>query len=227
MASPHPLDRPAWSALTTGWAKLAQGSPTAWRLAPQYGPFAAAADASPESLAALAALDFGETGLWLVETQEQPLPPGTSVAVSAPCWQMTAQGSDDNPVAFRTVPLGDADAAEMLALALLTKPGPFSTHTHQLSQFIGVKQDGRLVAMAGERMRCPGFAEVSGVCTHPDFRGRGYAAGLMRLVSRRILARGETPFLHTYEANTGAIELYKTLGFSHRVTVMATVLKRS
>ena len=89
----------------------------------------------------------------------------------------------------------------MLALATLTRPGPFFARTHQLGAFIGVKQDGRLVAMAGERMQPTGFTEVSGVCTHPDPRGRGYAGGLMRQVAARILARGETPFLHAYADN--------------------------
>ena len=92
--------------------------------------------------------------------------------------------------------LGDADAAEMLALATLTEPGPFFTRTHRLGDFIGIRHAGRLVAMAGERMKPEGFTEVSGVCTHPDFRGRGYAGALMRVVAARIAARGEMPFLH-------------------------------
>ncbi len=75
-------------------------------------------------------------------------------------------------------------------------------------------------------MKPDGFCEVSGVCTHPDHRGRGYAGALMRLVARRILARGETPFLHAYETNEGAIALYRTLGFEVRRTVSLTVLKR-
>jgi predicted GNAT family acetyltransferase len=80
--------------------------------------------------------------------------------------------------------------------------------------------------MAGERMKPDGFTEVSGVCTHPDWRGRGYAGGLMRLVARRILARGETPFLHAYATNEGAIALYRSLGFAIRRQVTATILKR-
>ena len=96
---------------------------------------------------------------------------------------------------FRAV--DDEDAPEMRALAALTKPGPFGSLTHRLGGFIGVKREGRLVAMAGERMRLDGFTEVSGVCTHPDHRGRGYAGALMRTVASRMLARGETPFLHT------------------------------
>ena len=226
MPPAHPLDRPVWSALTTRQAALAQGDGRARRLAPEYGPLAAAADASPASQAALAALGCDEDGLWLVEPEEAAPPPGMTVARTALCHQMIAHEIAARDHRFAVEPLGDADATQMLALATLTRPGPFSTHTHRLGAFIGVKQGGRLVAMAGERMQPDGFTEVSGVCTHPDHRGHGYASGLMRIVAGRILARGETPFLHAYATNTGAIELYKSLGFTYRRTVILTVLKR-
>jgi len=100
----------------------------------------------------------------------------------------------------------------MLALATLTRPGPFFDRTHQLGDFLGVRIEGQLVAMAGERMKPLGFTEVSVVCTHPDHRGRGYAGALMRLVAARILDHGETPFLHAYASNRGAIALYETRG---------------
>ena len=114
----------------------------------------------------------------------------------------------------------------MLALARLTKPGPFFSRTHELGDFVGVKEAGELVAMAGERLKLPGFTEVSGVCTRPGHRGRGYAAALMRLVASRIVARGETPFLHAYAHNTGAIGLYETLGFRVRRVMTLTELSR-
>jgi predicted GNAT family acetyltransferase len=81
--------------------------------------------------------------------------------------------------------------------------------------------------MAGERLKVIGFTEVSGVCVHPDFRGAGYARELSRLVAGRILARGETPFLHAFESNTAAITLYESLGFRLRTTVQLTVLARA
>jgi predicted GNAT family acetyltransferase len=125
------------------------------------------------------------------------------------------------------VPLADADAAQMLALATLTRPGPFFARTHELGDFVGVKDDrGRLLAMAGERLKPEGFTEVSGVCTEPDQRGKGYAGALMRRVCAAILARGETPFLHSYAHNTGAIALYESLGFSLRHAMTMTVLTR-
>lgn len=81
--------------------------------------------------------------------------------------------------------------------------------------------------MAGERMKMPGLSEVSGVCTHPDHRGRGYAGTLMRMVAERMLARGETPWLHAYASNAGAIGLYESLGFRLHGTVTASILVRA
>jgi predicted GNAT family acetyltransferase len=98
--------------------------------------------------------------------------------------------------------------------------------THLLGPFIGVRREGRLVAMAGVRLNLDGFTEVSGVCTHPDHRGRGYAGALMRVVAERMLARGETPWLHAYASNSGAIALYESLGFRLHGTVTASILVR-
>ena len=220
----HPLDRPVWSALTGRQASLALGDARALRFDPAYALFAAAADASPESLAALGGLNTSANGLGMIEAVDPPLPPGAVVRSKAAGVQMVAAAltGGGRPVAFE--PLGEADAAAMLALATLTVPGPFFERTHRLGDFVGVKVDGRLVAMAGERMKPEGFTEVSGVCTRPDHRGRGYAGALMRVVTQRILERGEQAFLHAYAANMGAIALYETLGFRVRTPVTYTVL---
>ena len=195
---------------------------------PVFGLFAALKSESVDNLAALGGLvrEHGLTGL--VELAEVPTPLGTERVSAAVCWQMTAETiTPTGPVDFEIVPLTDADGPEMLALATLTKPGPFFARTHQLGSFVGVKVDGQLAAMAGERMRPEGFTEVSGVCTHPDHRGKGYAARLMRHVAGRILASGETPFLHSYASNEGANRLYESLGFRLRREVVFTVLTRA
>jgi len=220
----HKLDRPIWSALTTRQAGIAEQAGTAVRLKPDYGVFAAAADASAECRAALTGLRCCPEGLWFLEVDEVAPPPGLIVHHTAPCVQMVADHVDAPEPAFAVEPLGDADAPQMFALARLTEPGPFFEHTHRMGNFIGVKRDSQLVAMAGEPLRPEGYTEVSGVCTHPEHRGRGYAGGLMRIVASRIIARGERPFLHSYASNKGAIALYETLGFRLRSTVMLTVL---
>ncbi|MGN6817314.1 MAG: GNAT family N-acetyltransferase [Sphingomonas sp.] len=221
------LDRPVWSALTTRWAKIAEGDARAWRVDRDYGLFGAAADQSPESLAALAALVPERGELWVVERDAWPAAPGTRFLRQAECVQMVCERvTPGKSPAFEIVDLDEADAPAMYDLAMLTKPGPYAAHTNRLGAFIGVKQDGRLIAMAGERMKMPGLSEVSGVCTHPDHRGRGYAGALMRVVAERMLARGETPWLHAYASNAGAIGLYESLGFRLHGSVMASVVVR-
>lgn len=224
----HLLDRPIWSALTTGWAHLAEGDVRALRIDRNTGLFGAAADASPESLAALAALVPEEGELWLVERDPLPLPPGTRVVKEGVAGQMVLDRlMPDARVPPSIVPLGDADGAEMFALATLTEPGPYARHSHKLGGFVGVREGGQLVAMAGERMQMPGFGEVSAVCTHPDWRGRGLAGHLTRHVAAAILARGLTPFLHCYASNTAAVALYEAMGFRIRAQIHATVIVRA
>jgi ribosomal protein S18 acetylase RimI-like enzyme len=114
------------------------------------------------------------------------------------------------------VELGAADVPEMLALVERTKPGPFRPRTRELGTYLGVRSGGELVAMAGERLRPPGWTELSAVCTAPEARGKGHAARLVRALIARIEARGERPFLHAAATNTPALGLYKGLGFEVR-----------
>ncbi len=221
----HPLDRPVWTALTGRQRDFATGGPAALRYLPRINILAASADASPESLAALAALVPPGGAIATVEAEPMPVPPGLAVTTQAQLVQMLAERpAAPQPIDY--LDLGDADAHEMLELATRMRPGPFVSHTHRLGDFIGIRAKGRLVAMAGERMRAPGLTEVSAVCTDPDFQGRGLAGRLMRIVMARIVARGEMPFLHSYADNAGAIALYEKLGFRIRREVTATFLER-
>ncbi len=226
MPPSHPLDRPVWAALFGRQAPLSLGDGRARRMHPDYGPFAAAASYSPDDLAGLSDLSDNAEGLALVEPEGAPLPAAMEVLGQAPCWQMQLRSlTADACAPPEILPLGDADAAEMLALATLTKPGPFATRTHALGRFLGVKRDGRLIAMAGERMQPEGFTEVSGVCALPEARGQGLAGALMRAVIANILKRGEVPILHAYAENQGAIQLYQRLGFTYRRTLILTRIR--
>lgn len=222
----HILDFPVWSSLTAGWSALAEGDAHALRLQPDHGPFAASASGAPADRAALAALIPDGGAIWLVEPAIFSSQPGMKIMRNATLNQMVAPSINPQPHDLPIEPLGETDAAEMLALAHLTVPGPFMPRTHRLGSFIGIKSKGKLVAMAGERMRPTGYVEVSGVCTHPDHRGRGYAGALMVEVARRILDQGKLPFLHTYASNAGAIALYEKLGFVLRAPLEVTILER-
>jgi GNAT superfamily N-acetyltransferase len=130
--------------------------------------------------------------------------------------QMVWRGRTRPGPAAGVARLGAADVPEMLALAERTRPGPFRPRTHELGTYLGIRENGRLVAMAGERLRPPGWTEISAVCTAPEARGRGHAAALVRTLVAHITARDEHPFLHVANTNTAAVTLYERLGFATR-----------
>jgi predicted GNAT family acetyltransferase len=224
----HLLDWPVWSTLTTHHASLSEGNELARRFLPDINVFASSRDDTPASLRALALLVKPEESVVVLQAPEIVIPPGLVEVKAAKGVQMVAGQSMTGAAADGDIRmLTETDAADMLALATLTEPGPFQPRTHVMGTFFGVRIDGRLAAMAGERMRFPGYTEVSGVCTHPDFRGRGLARRLSAMVAARIEARGERPFLHAWKANHAAISLYETLGFGLRTEINISILKRS
>jgi predicted GNAT family acetyltransferase len=216
MAGMHPLDRPIWTALTTRQAEFARGDGAALAFRADVEPFAAASSEDEEALRALAPLALPGDFLLLIQSSPSPPLPGLRQLSEAVGVQMVASRAIEAPRPPDALPLGDADVAEMIALAELTKPGPFRAATHRLGQFWGIRREGRLVAMAGERLKVPGMTEVSGVCTHPDWRGHGFARDLSAFVASLVCARGEKPFLHAYADNSSAIGLYEQLGFTIR-----------
>jgi ribosomal protein S18 acetylase RimI-like enzyme len=229
----HPLDRVIWHALTSRHAGFAEGGTPGQSLALRYperiARFADVADRSAEAFHALETLLPADGQLALFTVDAFTPPPAFKIALRDTLEQMLATRPSapvraDLP-AF--VPLGAADVPEMLSLVEKTKPGPFSTHTYELGGFIGIRVDGRLVAMTGQRMNCDGFTEVSAVCVDPDHRGRGYADALVSAVSKSIFERGDMPFLHVFTKNVSALALYQKLGFTIRRTMTLTVLERA
>src|SRR6185503_16845321 len=174
----HVLDRPVWSALSTRHAALAEGGSRARRYPSAISPFAAACDDHRESLQALEELASSNESLLLIQADDIVVPAGLVTVSTAFGVQMIAERPLAKVTDERIERLSDADAADMLALATLTKPGPFSLKAQSLGEFWGVKAKGVLVAMAGERMKQVGFTELSGVCAHPDFRGNGLGRSL-------------------------------------------------
>ncbi|BFI97413.1 MAG: GNAT family N-acetyltransferase [Rhodanobacter sp.] len=224
----EPLDRPVWASLSSLHDGLSLGGALAKRYLPEVNRFVSARDDSDAALAALVELVQPGEPAYVLQVPEIRIPPGLVADKLARGVQMVAAG----PVAAEGGPdevlvLGEADAPEMLALATLTQPGPFLRQTHRMGRFVGIRIDGRLAAMAGERFRFPGYTEVSGVCTHPDFRGRGLAGRLSTQVAAGIAARGDTAFLHAWKNNTAAIRLYEKLGFRLRCEVNVAVFERA
>ncbi|WP_457383402.1 GNAT family N-acetyltransferase [Rhodanobacter sp. TND4EL1] len=208
-------------------AHLSVGGELARRYDPQVNRFAAARDDGAVALSSLASLVQAGEQVFCLQAAEIVMPPELTAIRLARGVQMTARSPVQAPRDSRgIIALTEQDAPEMLALATLTEPGPFLLHTHRMGNFFGIRVDGRLVAMAGERFRFAGHTELSGVCTHPDFRGQGFAGQLSRHVAAAMAARGETAFLHAWKDHVAAIALYRKLGFQLRCEVHVAVLER-
>jgi ribosomal protein S18 acetylase RimI-like enzyme len=222
----QPLDRPIWSALTTRQQALAEGGALARRFPVAITPFADMADMSEESFAALGALLSGPEIAVLFTPDPVAVPAGFKVLLAETGEQMIGTPAECTIPGVEIVTLGIADVPEMIALAELTKPGPFYSRTHELGVFLGIRVDGQLVAMTGERMKPADYTEMTAVCVHPDHRGRGYGQLLLGAVARQIVARGEIPFLHVFTSNTSAIALYRRQGMEIRRQLHVTVLQK-
>ena len=222
----HPLDQPIWHALTTRQQALAEGGAVARRFPLAIGPFADMIDMSPESFAALGALMSGSEIAVLFTSDAVTAPDQFKTLLAETGEQLTGTPAESSLPGVEIVTLGAADVPEMIALVELTKPGPFSMRTHELGTFLGIKVDGQLVAMTGERMKPGNYTEMTAVCVHPSCRGRGYAQALLGAVARGIVARGEIPFLHVFTSNESAIALYRKQGMDIRRRLHVTVLQK-
>jgi predicted GNAT family acetyltransferase len=226
----HPLDNVIWKALTTRQAEYAESFDQARRFMPEVTSLAGFREPTPEGYESLAGLlgSRGTVGLFLEAPYQARS--GWSLVAGAPMPEMVYAGagtpnfrSNSDP---EIVELGAVDSPDMMTLTALTKPGPFNKRTHELGGYLGIRREGKLVAMAGERLRVPGYTEVSAICTHPEHTGHGYARILTTEVIERIRIRGETPFLHVREDNVRAIELYQKLGFRQRVLLHFAVIRK-
>jgi len=223
----HPLDRPPWSALTTSHSAFAAGNDLARRYRPEFSPLSAVREVSAPCLQALSAL-MRPGEIFGVFADAPVAASGDLVeVVHRPLEQFVYGAREVAAAREEVVRLTEADVPDMMALVKLTDPGPFAVRTIALGDYLGIRSGGRLIAMAGERMKFPGFTEISAVCTHPQHRGRGLAEALVRVLMRNILARGEVPFLHIFSDNASAHALYVKLGFTRRRSLVVSVLKRA
>ncbi|MEU9449954.1 GNAT family N-acetyltransferase [Streptomyces sp. NPDC048277] len=231
-----PLDNPVWSALTGPHAHLAERSEMGVPPAEGWGRVGQAARYLDDIYAYAALADATDPAAWndlhtlvgpgttvKIKPVEQP-PVGWEVIGGGTGVQFvdTALRAEPDPEA---VPLGPDDVPEMLDLVARTEPGPFRTRTVEMGSYLGIRDRGRLIAMAGERLRVPGWTEISAVCTDPEHRGRGLATRLVRAVAAGIRERGDTPFLHAAPDNATAIRLYESIGFTERLRSRTLLLR--
>jgi ribosomal protein S18 acetylase RimI-like enzyme len=235
----HVLDNPVWHALTGPQRALGRTTELTGRFDSDVAPFGAllsgaVTDSVWEDLAQL----VGPNGTVSLTGDPPDPPPGWTVIARFVGVQMVGDdvripGMDvgsSPPGSAESVlpvpmPLGPVDAPEMLALVEVTQPGPFERRTVEFGGYLGIRIGGRLVAMAGERLRPPGYAEISAVATDPNYQRRGLARHLVLTVAEGIVRRGDIPFLHASTTNTGAIRLYESLGFTIRRPVVFLLLE--
>ena len=225
------LDNPAWSALTTLQAHVAVGDSLARRYPADIAPIAGIGTRDRRAIDELCALVPDGDVLSLPGTLEELaplLPASVRITLQKRLVQMVSVRPTEVPSPSVDVSvLSDADVPEMLSLVALTHPGPFRPRTHTLGTYLGIHVEGRLAAMAGQRMHLPGWREVSAVCTHPAFQGRGYARTLIARLVAAIRDEGLTPFLHVEESNVRAQEVYAALGFVERKRLPLLVIERA
>jgi GNAT superfamily N-acetyltransferase len=221
------LDNIVWHALSGPQKKFSVGTDDIRRFAQGFSPIIGFANAKNPNLEALASFcEPGEhfyCGEW-----SGPASKGWQIEEESTMFRMVWEGSmPASENAHEAIQLGPQHATQAFELATLTRPGPFGLRTIELGDYFGFFEGDRLIAMGGERFYAGSCREISGVCTHPDFQGRGFARRLMNKLIRRQMERNETPFLHVMRDNTLARDLYKRMGFRDYCETVVRVISRS
>jgi len=231
------LDNPIWHALSSEQLEFSEGDVLARRFLPAIGPLAGLLEQSLSAYDSLKRLCKPDEQMVLFLPEPPALPADWHLDVGGMLTQMVLEVDIETMIkpesqstwngTAKISALTQADVPDMLELTHLTKPGPFRERTHELGLYMGVHDQNQLAAMAGERLNLPGFVEVSAVCTHPQFQGKGYAQALISSVCQQILAQNKMPFLHTRPDNDRAIQVYEKLGFRTRRMLYLAVVRHS
>ncbi|MEO8394543.1 MAG: GNAT family N-acetyltransferase [Chloroflexota bacterium] len=228
MNSAQILDNPVWHALTTHQADLAIGDGLAKRYPTDIAPFIALANTSAEAFADLAQIVTAGEKMVLRGFELPPEIPGWTIHNRKMIVQMISEPpTPEIESAEAILTLSEADVPDMLGLVAAAEPGPFLPRTIRLGTYLGIRKDGQLVAMAGERMYPPGYREISAVCTHPNHRGKGYARLLMSRLMAQERQQGDVPILHVMPENMMAQRVYESLGFRKRRDLPYAMLSRA
>ncbi len=225
----HVLDDMAWHALTGPQADLAvtAGDGAARRYRDDIAPFCGVRHLDERGWAALVELVGPHGTAVFLRGEVEPAPRGWQELLREPATQYVAGDLSEPPTqaSREVVELTASDSPDMVALAAATEPGPFGPNSHLTGRWFGIRREGRLVAMAGERLRVEGYGEVSGVCVDPAVRGEGLGAVVTLAAARGIQERGDAAMLHVRDGNDGAHRLYRRIGFEVRRPVTVAVLR--
>jgi predicted GNAT family acetyltransferase len=217
------LDNPIWNALTTEHRPLARSAGMAARYPNDVSPLSGVREPTPRAFADLRMLVAPGESVGLFTAAALDVPADWTIVRTREIDQMVCT----SPTRSSSIPvarLGHADVPDMLTLTAATEPGPFLPQTSRMGRYFGIRSgDGRLVAMAGERLTLDGFTEISAVCTDPEFRGRGYSKALLVPLVHEMLSQGRVPFLHVKTENT-AKAVYEAIGFRVRRAIHVTVI---
>ncbi len=222
MSTNSVLDNPIWNALNTGDLIKNKGNEFVRHFDSNIAPFIGMANWKEDSQKKIIELNQPDREWFLLIADTLHFIEQLELLVTMPihqfvCSNLNTAPIKDNQIEF--IPLNETHIEEMLVLTALTKPGPFSKDTIQFGNYHGIFENGKLVAMGGERMHVANYTEISAICTHPDSQGKGYAARITQFLAAAIIDKGQIPFLHARTDNTKAIEVYKRLGFELRTTV--------
>ncbi len=219
------LDNPIWASLQSRHRHLARCKDAAARYPGEVAPFIAVASADANADDAIASLIEADETVYLLG-----IAPKVSDALSLKAFEPLTQMICTEALAVidgpQIIELSEAHRADVLALTALVYPHYFRPRTMDLGRYFGIYQGDRLAAIIGERLGTDAFQEMSAICTHPDFNGRGYARRLTAMLTNDTLARGRTPFLHVSKVNDRAVRLYEQIGYRHRSDIGFWSLRR-
>ena len=222
------LDNPIWHALSTHHRNFNEGDDRLKYFYPEISPFVAMADWDEADKEYLVEKLPADRNFFYITAQSLDLPDRCKRGFTIKLFQLVCRKQlPFHQSGIQIRPLGKADIPQMIELTALTKPGPFNQRTIEFGNYIGIFEEERLVAMAGERLKFPGYTEVSAICTHPDYTGRRYSAALLSQATAGIVSEGQTPFLHVRNDNTRAIDLYEQAGYEIRCEMDFAIKKKS
>jgi len=221
------LDNPAWGALVSGNSQLAYGNKNVKYFDANVSPFVGLRETTEDNFRILYELIPHNGTVCFATPVKKPIPYPWGTVHCIEGLQMIYRGDvQSEDVDLAVVSLTREHVPQMIELTKLTKPGPFGNRTIEFGHYEGIFDGDQLIAMTGQRFHIDQYMEISAVCTHPDYRGKGYARQLMIRQINRIIAASGVPFLHVRYGNDNAIRVYEDLGFIKRTDMIFYFLRK-